>query len=201
MRDQGHDRYKEKHEGTEDVTDSPHHFNHLKQAMPKVTEGIKKTLKENRKSKGRIPTWVEELSTVDADILAYIGLMCSFNGVLKVSTVTQVTQTIGELIEKELLKNELLWHDKQEHQQAVDLAKAGLERPKPRNTNKRIIDQVTTAHTSREVPHEGTTHNAEKNGFRSMNFGTAKDTSGATSNQGTSDQVGSSCSFHRARVF
>jgi len=175
MRDQGNERYKDKHEGSEDVTDSPSHFNHLKQAMPKVTEGIQKALKEGRKSKGRIPTWVEELSTVEEDILAYIGLMCSFNGVLKVSTVTQITQTIGELIEKELLKNELLWHDKQEHQTAIDVAaKAGLERPKPRNTNKRIINQVTTAHSSPKYRLKALRIIAEKNGFRSMNFGTAK---------------------------
>ena len=39
----------------------------------------------------------------------------------------QITQSIGELIEKELLKNELLWHDKQTHKLAVELAaEAGL---------------------------------------------------------------------------
>lgn len=175
MRDEGREKWQDKYSGSEDVTDSPHHFNKLKQALPKVTEGITLALKEGRKSKGRVPTWVEELSTVDSDILAYVGLMCSFNGVLKTNTVTQITQTIGELIEKELLKNELLWHDKQEHQTAVELAsKAGLERPKPRNTNKRIIDQVTTAHTSPKYRLKALRIIAEKNGFRSMNFGTAK---------------------------
>ena len=175
MRDQGNQRYRDKHEGTEDVTDSPHHFNKLKQALPKVTEGIGKALKEGRKSKGRVPMWVEELSTVDADILAYIGLMASFNGVLKTNTVTQITQTIGELVEKELLKNELLYHDKQTHRLAVELAaEAGLDRPKPRNTNKRIIDQVTTTHTSPKYRMKALRIIAEKNGFRSMNFGTAK---------------------------
>ena len=119
--------------------------------------------------------WVEELSTVDSDILAYVGLMCSFNGVLKTNTVTQITQSIGELIEKELLKNELLFHDKQSHKLAIELAaEAGLERPKPRNTNKRIIDQVTTAHTSPKYRMKALRIIAEKNGFRSMNFGTAK---------------------------
>ena len=175
MRDEGNDKWLEKHGSAEDVTDSPSHFNKLKQALPKVTKGIEKALKEGRKSKGRIPTWVEELSTVDSDILAYVGLMCSFNGVLKTNTVTQITQSIGELIEKELLKNELLWHDKQTHKLAVELAaEAGLERPKPRNTNKRIIDQVTTAHTSPKYRMKALRIIAEKNGFRSMNFGTAK---------------------------
>ena len=175
MRDEGNDKWLEKHGSAEDVTDSPSHFNKLKQALPKVTKGIEKALREGRKSKGRVPTWVEELSTVDSDILAYVGLMCSFNGVLKTNTVTQITQSIGELIEKELLKNELLWHDKQTHKLAVELAaEAGLERPKPRNTNKRIIDQVTTAHTSPKYRMKALRIIAEKNGFRSMNFGTAK---------------------------
>lgn len=175
MRDEGREKWQDKHSGSEDVTDSPHHFNRLKQALPKVTEGIQKALKDGRKSKGRVPLWVEELSTVDADILAYVGLMASFNGVLKTNTVTQITQTIGELIEKELLKNELLFHDKQTHKLAVELAaEAGLERPRPRNTNKRIIDQVTTAHTSPKYRMKALRIIAEKNGFRSMNFGTAK---------------------------
>ena len=175
MRVEGREKWQDKYSGSEDVTDSPHHFNKLKQALPKVTQGIEKALKDGRKSKGRMPTWVEELSTVDADILAYVGLMCSFNGVLKKNTVTQITQTIGELIEKELLKNELLWHDKQTHKLAVELAaEAGLERPRPRNTNKRIIEQVTTAHTSPKYRMKALRIIAEKNGFRSMNFGTAK---------------------------
>ena len=77
MRDEGREKWQDKHSGSEDVTDSPHHFNRLKQALPKVTEGIQKALKDGRKSKGRVPVWVEELSTVDSDILAYVGLMLS----------------------------------------------------------------------------------------------------------------------------
>ena len=51
MRDEGNDKWLEKHGSAEDVTDSPSHFNKLKQALPKVTKGIEKALKDGRKSK------------------------------------------------------------------------------------------------------------------------------------------------------
>ena len=105
MRDEGHEKWQERHSDLTDVADSPHHFNKLKEALPKVAEGILSSLKAAKKSGGRVPTWVQELSKVDPSVIAYVGLMCSFNGVLRQQTVTQVTQNIGEMVEKELLRD------------------------------------------------------------------------------------------------
>ena len=175
MRTQGNDKWHQKHSEQTEATDSPHHFNKLKEALPKVSQGILKALKEAKATKGRHPAWVDDLSQVDESTLAYIGLLCSFNGVLKEHSVTQVTQNIGELVEKELLKNDLLFDDKAKHKAAVEQAKElGLERPKPLNTNKRLIDQVTAAHTSPAYRLKALRIIAEKNGTRSLNFGTAK---------------------------
>ena len=177
MRDCGHDKWTLKHQSQEDTTDSPHHFNKLKQALPKVAEGLAQALKQNKRSKegfGSQSTWVKELAQVDVDTLAYIGLLCSFNGVLKVKTITQVTQDIGELIEKELLKRDLMLDDKAQHKAAVEAAEQlGLERPRPRNRNKRLVDQVSEAHTSPKYRIKSLRIIAEKNGVRSLNFGTA----------------------------
>lgn len=175
MREQGKDKWDQKHSEQTEATDSPHHFNKLKEALPKVAEGIQKSLKSAKANKGRLPMWVEELSQVDSSTLAYIGLLCSFNGVLKTESVTQVTQKIGELVEKELLKNDLMLDDKAKHRAAVQQAEElGLERPKPINTNKRLIDQVTEAHTSPAYRLKALRIIAEKNGMRSLNFGIAK---------------------------
>lgn len=175
MREQGKDRWDHKHLEATEATDSPHHFNKLKEALPKVAEGIQKSLKSAKATKGRVPMWVQELSQVDSSTLAYIGLLCSFNGVLKTESVTQVTQKIGELVEKELLKKDLMLDDKARHKAAIEQAEAlGLERPKPINTNKRLIDQVTAAHTSPRYRLKALRIIAEKNGTRSLNFGIAK---------------------------
>lgn len=172
MRQEGKDKWDQKHLEATEATDSPHHFNLLKQALPKVSQGISKTLKDNSHTGGRVPFWVEELSKVDPDTLAYIGLLCSFNGVLKLLSVTKVTQNIGELIEKELLKVDLIIENKLKHRAAVETA--GLERPKPLNTNKRLIDQVTKAHTSPAYRLKALRIIAEKIGTRSLNFAVAR---------------------------
>ena len=175
MREQGKDKWNDRHLESTEVTESPHHFNKLKQALPLVSKGILGALKEQKTTKGRQPTWVTELEQIDPDVLAYIGLLCSFNGVLKEHSVTQVLQNIGELIEKELLKRDLMLDDKASHKAAIEAAEAaGLERPKPINTNRRLIDQVTSAHTSPKFRLKALRIIAEKNGVHSLNFGTAK---------------------------
>ena len=87
MREQGKDKWDEKHLEATEATDSPHHFNKLKEALPKVALGIQESLKSAKDTKDRLPMWEEELSQVDPSTLAYIGLLCSFNGVLKVRKV------------------------------------------------------------------------------------------------------------------
>ena len=137
MREIGKDKWNDRHLEATEVSERPHHFNKLKQALPKVSLGIAQALKEQKKTKGRPPAWVTDLASVDPDVLAYVGLLCSFNGVLKDHSVTQVLQNIGELIEKELLKRDLMLDDKAAHAEAVAAAEAlGLERPKTINTNK-----------------------------------------------------------------
>ena len=175
MRAEGSEKYKEKAGGETSVDKRPPHFHSLTDALPKVSEVIQKTLKEAKQSTGRVPAWVGELSTIDADTLAYVGLLCCFNGVLKEQTITQVTQAIGQHLEQELLSSELKAEDKAKHTEAVETARAaGLERPKPRNTNKRLVEQVTSAHNSREHRLKTLRIITTKNGFSSKNFGVAK---------------------------
>ena len=177
MRVEGRDKFKEQTESQTRVDHRPSHFNSLIEALPKVSKEIKETLKEAKRSTGRVPDWVEELSTLDTDVMAYIGLLCCFNASLKEdsNTVTVVTQAIGQHIEQELLKVELKAEDKEKHRRDVELAAAaGLERPKPQNTNKRLVEQVTKAHNSREHRLKALRIITQKNGFSSLNFGTAK---------------------------
>ena len=177
MKVEGHDKFHEKTEGQTRVDQSPSHFNALVEALPKVSQEIRETLKEAKRSKGRVPDWVLELSTLDPDVMAYIGLLCCFNASLKEdrNTVTVVTEGIGQHIEQELLKVELKAADKEKHRRDVELAAAaGLERPKPQNTNKRLVEQVTKAHNSREHRLKSLRIITQKNGFSSLNFGTAK---------------------------
>ena len=183
MKVEGHDKFHEKTEGQTKVDQSPHHFNALVEALPKVSQEIRETIKEAKRSKGRVPTWADELSTIDPDVLAYLGLLCCFNGVLMASvapnedkkdkrTVVQLLLNMGQHIEQELLKAELQAEDKKQHSQAVkDAELAGVERPKPRNTNKRIVQQVTQAHTSPDIRLKSLRNITQKNGFSSKNFG------------------------------
>ena len=180
MKVEGHDKFRENTEGQTKVDQSPAHFNALVEAMPNVAADIQQEIKEQKRSSGRVPTWANELSTIDPDVLAYIGLLCCFNGVLKArqksskdkSTVTQVLLMMGQHIEQELLKAELKAADKEQHAQAVEVAAlAGLERPKPKNTNKRLVEQVTQAHNGREYRLKSLRNITQKNGFSSKNFG------------------------------
>jgi len=176
MRVEGRDKFKEQTESQTRVDQSPAHFNALVEALPKVSKEITETLKEAKRSKGRVPDWVLELSTLDTDVMAYIGLLCCFNAALKEdrNTVATVTQSIGQHIEQELLKVELKAADKEKHRRDVELAAAaGLERPKPKNTNKRLVEQVTKAHNSREHRLKALRIITQKNGFSSLNFGTS----------------------------
>jgi DNA-directed RNA polymerase len=185
MKVEGRDKFKEQTEGQTKVDQSPIHFNSLVQALPRVSEDIKEELKLAKRKGGRLPTWVNELSTIDPDVLAYIGLLCCFNGVLQASiapnddkkdkrTVVQLLLIMGQHIEQELLKAELQADDKEQHAQAVKAAAlAGLERPKPKNTNKRLVQQVTQAHNSPAVRVKSLRNITQKNGFSSKNFGVA----------------------------
>jgi len=182
MKVEGHEKFTEGTNSQTRVDQSPSHFNSLVEALPRVSQDIAEELKIQKRSGGRVPSWVDELSTIDPDVLAYIGLLVCFNGVLKArqkssedkSTVAQVTLMMGQHIEQELLKAELKAADKEQHEQAVETAAlAGLERPKPKNTNKRLVQQVTQAHNSREYRVKSLRNITQKNGFSSKNFGVA----------------------------
>jgi len=137
------------------VTDRPAHFTTLKHELPKIAHGLGEDIQEAKQSKGRPPMWLEPLQTLDVNTLAYIGLLCCFNGVLKQWSLTNLTQKIGEMVEQELLLIELIEADGK--------------------TNRRLIKQVTEAHSSREVRLKSLRNITMKNGFRSLNFGVFTD--------------------------
>ena len=138
------------------VTDRPAHFNLLKAALPKVTEGLRANLKATLDAKGRTPMWLGPLSSVDPSTLAYIGLLCAFNGVLKGHSFSNLLQSCGQMIEQELLLIDLMASD-------------------DKKTNKRLIKQVTKAHSSRDVRLKALRNITVKNGFRSLHFGIYND--------------------------
>ena len=163
--------------GADHVTERPAHFNKLQEALPLVSKGIILDLKTYRASKGRIPMWVEPISTLDPDVLAYIGLLCMFNSVLKDTTVTNTVLTIGTMIEQELLKLELLEDDKQRRQVELQEAKEAGVKPQPnRPQNARVIKQVMESNSGYAQRVKSLRIIAKKNGFTSVNFGTYKNT-------------------------
>ena len=165
MRTDGHQKFAKSIEAkvtpkgvkiTKSVQDRPAHFTQLKHALPEVADGLSADIKAQTLVRlGRVPMWLEPLKRIDPNTLAYIGLMCCYNGVLKSWSLSNLTQKIGEMIEQELLVCQLMETDAK--------------------TNKRIIAQVTKAHSSREVRLKSLRNITMKNGFKSLHFGVFKD--------------------------
>ena len=162
MRQDGRDRFHDRWTTATDVTEQAPEFRQLQDALSVVAEGLQADIEYQRvkaaTSSGSNPVWMATLMHMDPYTLAYIGLHSSYNAVLQQNTLSTLTQTIGKLIERECLK--------------VDM----LEGPdaETNRTNKRLVAQVSKAHTSPAVRLKALRNMATKNGFHSLYFGTAK---------------------------
>jgi DNA-directed RNA polymerase len=80
----------------------------IKGALPLVTLQVLKWIEENdNKGKGKTHTGLKTLKRLDPDVLAYIALNSTFNGVTIGYSTTQVQVHIGTTVEQEIMALEL----------------------------------------------------------------------------------------------
>jgi len=158
MREDGQKKWEAKYTGAKDVTEQAPEYQQLKNVLDVVAEGLAGDIEAARKGKGRRPTWLDDLMHLDPRQLALIGLQCCYNAVLKDSTLSNVTQEIGSLIDRECLALELLHSDDEE----------------ANKNNRRIVKMVSEAHTSAHIRLKALRSIATKNGTKSIYFGTVE---------------------------
>lgn len=155
MREDGRRKFNEKYQQAENVTEQAPEYSQLKQVLDLVADGLTKDIEEARKSKGRRPTWLNDLMHICPRKLTLIGLQTCYNAVLKDSTLSSVTQEIGSLIDRECLALELLHSDDEQ----------------ANKNNARIVKMVSDTHTSAHIRLKALRNIATKNGTKSVYFG------------------------------
>ena len=169
---EGREKFYSSVDEADHVSEKPAHFSKLQQALPAVSAGIAIAISDAQNSKGRVPMWANPLADVDPDVLAYLGLICMFNSVLRNLTVTKTNQEVGAMVEQELLKIELLDADAVARQEEVQKAKEdGVTPGKNFARNARIIKQVKETQRGASQRLKSLRIIAQKNGFSSINFG------------------------------
>ena len=109
----GNQRYKDRSEKNKTTSTQKHPHNIVSKALPKVSKAIHSFIKtEVNKSSGRKYDWVEDIKTIDTDILAFIGLNCCMDAVSMNQSFTTCITKIGLRIELEVWANGLKSHDK-----------------------------------------------------------------------------------------
>jgi len=100
--------------------------------LPSVAECLTSYIDQEDKriqtTGGRIAGWFEIISKLDADILAYLGLNCMYDGVVRHETLTQTMLKIGSKINQEIWALGLKDYDN--------------------DLYKRVVKQVTRDHSS-----------------------------------------------------
>ena len=112
--------------------------------LPLVAECLTKYIdqedKRIKKTGGRIAAWFNVISKLDADILAYLGLNCMYDGVVRHETLTQTMLKIGSKINQEIWALGLKEFDK--------------------DLYKRVVKQVTRDHSSERYQSKSFTHHS-----------------------------------------
>lgn len=113
MLEAGHDRFMQRQAALKDLNLDKAHGTILQNAIGRVTDNLRERIKEARTpSKGRPFAWVADLSALDPELLAYLGLVCCMEGVGRRSTRTKVLRHIGTRVEMEHFAVSLYAHDK-----------------------------------------------------------------------------------------
>ena len=155
MHEDGREKWADKYANAKDVTEQAPEYQQLKSVLDDVANGLAIDIEAARQGKGRRPTWLGDLMHLCPRQLALIGLQSCYNSVLKDSTLSNLTQEIGSLIDNECLALELL---------------QGADAEENKN-NKRIVQMVTKANSSADVRLKSLRNIATKNGTKSTYFG------------------------------
>lgn len=149
MIQRGQERYNRRQEKlTPSQREIPHQI--LTDALPKVSQAITIALEEDLKRSssglGKKSLWYEELADQDPDTLAYLGLNCCYDGVLKMHTLAGVLTQIGARVELEVWAEDLRQYDN--------------------NLFKRLVSQVARDHSSERYRLKAARIIASKAGFK-----------------------------------
>jgi len=157
MKSKGFDRYQGRQEKQKpSQQEVPHRI--IVEALPKVSQAITLALQEDLQrfssGFGKRSVWYEELENQDPDVLAYIGLNCCFDSVLKTNVLTTALSNIGARVEHEKWAEGLQAHDKE--------------------LFKRLSTQVTKAHSSERYRFKAMRIIAAKEGYSSLKWSKQK---------------------------
>lgn len=154
MIQRGQERYKRRQQKlSPSQQEIPHQI--ITQALPKVSETIVRYLKEDEQrsdsGRGRRSEWYEPLVNQDPDTLAYIGLNCCYETVLKQNSLAGCYTQIGGRVELEVWADELKEYDE--------------------SLFKRLVKQVTKDHSSERYRMKAARIIASKAGFKFNKWG------------------------------
>ena len=154
MIQRGQERYKRRQQKlSPSQQEIPHQI--ITQALPKVSETIVRYLREDEQrsdsGRGRRSEWYEPLVDQDPDTLAYIGLNCCYETVLKQNSLAGCYTQIGGRVELEVWADELKEYDE--------------------SLFKRLVKQVTKDHSSERYRMKAARIIASKAGFKFNKWG------------------------------
>lgn len=123
MLSDGHDRFLERQAKLKDLSVSKSHSKLLQNAISAVKANIdNRLLVATTNIDHRPMDWVKDISTVDSELLAYAGLVCSMEAVGLDATRTKCLRHIGGRIEMEHFAAGLYQHDKKLAARITELA-------------------------------------------------------------------------------
>ena len=113
MFSEGNQRYKDRVEKNKTTSTQKHPHNIISKALPRVSKALKVFISDElNKSSGRRYSWIEDIKTIDTDILSFIGLNCCMDAVSMNQSFTTCITKIGLRIELEVWANGLRDKDK-----------------------------------------------------------------------------------------
>tara|TARA_R100000742_G_C4278672_1_gene101809 strand:- start:1277 stop:3766 length:2490 start_codon:yes stop_codon:yes gene_type:complete len=161
MLEKGNERFLDRQESNKRLTTQENPHNLVKESLPRVSKEILLLINtEKEKGKGRKCKWIDDLDTIDPDILSYIGLNTFFECVSQGLTRTSCLTRIGKRIELESYSIELTKFDSK-------LAK-------------RIERQVMKEHSSEIYRIDALKNIAGKEGFKPERWSKDRKTRAAT---------------------
>lgn len=102
MKTRGHSRYQERAEKQGSLASQSNNYNLITQAHPRVSSAIEESIRAAQShGPGRRPLWLVDLSPLDPDLLAYIGLNACMTAVAQEHSMALALTEIGQRVELE----------------------------------------------------------------------------------------------------
>jgi len=119
----GHDRFMERQEKLKDLSIDRSHSQILKQSIVAVAKALDERLAAAAAPVNHRPfSWINDLTPIDTETLAYLGLVCCMESVGLAATRTACLRTIGSRIEMEHFAVGLREFDKKLSDRVVGIA-------------------------------------------------------------------------------